>query len=85
MGQNILVPVETFHDPNKTEESHDRSVSIALGYVLDDWGSRVQFLAEAGNFSLHHQVQHSTGAHPASYQVGARGSFPGGRMAGAGS
>jgi hypothetical protein len=51
-----------------------------LGYGLDDWGSRVWFLAGAGNFSLHHFVQHSTGAHPASYPVGTRGSFPGGKV-----
>jgi hypothetical protein len=35
-------------------ESHDSSVGIVLGYRLDDWGSRFQFLAGAGNFSLHH-------------------------------
>jgi hypothetical protein len=38
-----------------------------LGYRLDDWDSRVQFLAGAGNFSLHHHVQNGSGAHPASY------------------
>jgi hypothetical protein len=37
----------------------------------------VRFTARAGNFSLHHRVQNSSGAHPASYPMGTRGSFPG--------
>jgi hypothetical protein len=32
----------------------DNSVGIALGYGLDDRGSRVRFSAGAGNFSLQH-------------------------------
>jgi hypothetical protein len=63
--------------------SHDISVGIALSFGLDDWGSRVRFPVGAGNFSLHHSVQTGSGAHPASYPVGARGSFPGGKAAGA--
>jgi hypothetical protein len=59
------------------------SVGIALGYGLDDRGSRVRFPAGAGNFSHHHLVQNGPGAHPASYPVGTRGSFPGGKAAGA--
>jgi hypothetical protein len=31
-----------------------------------------------GNFSLHHRVQNGSGAHPASYPMGTKGSFPGG-------
>jgi hypothetical protein len=53
-----------------------------MGYGLDDQGSRVQFLTGAGNFSLHHHVQDGSGAHPASYPMGTRGSFPGGKAAG---
>jgi hypothetical protein len=53
------------------------SVGIALGYGLDDRGSRVRFPAEDGNFSLHHRVQTSSVAHPASYPMDTRGSFPG--------
>jgi hypothetical protein len=34
-------------------KSRDSSVGIALGYGLDDRGSRVRFPARAGNFSLH--------------------------------
>jgi hypothetical protein len=41
-------------------------------------GSRVQFPAGAGNFSLHHCIQNSSGAHPASYPVGTRDFLPGG-------
>jgi hypothetical protein len=55
------------------EDSSDSSVGIAL----DDRGSRVGFAAETGNFSLHHHVQNGSGAHPASYRMGTRGSFLG--------
>jgi hypothetical protein len=55
--------------------SRDRSVGIALGYGLNDRGSRVR--SPAGNFSLH-RVQNGSGAHPASYLTGTRGSFLGG-------
>jgi hypothetical protein len=62
--------------------SRDSSVDIALGYELDDRGSRVRFPSGAGNFSLHHRVQNGSGAHPASYPMGTRGSFTGGKAAG---
>jgi hypothetical protein len=57
--------------------SHDSSVGVALGYRVDDRGSRVRFPAGARNFSLHYCVQNGSGAHPASYPMGTRGSFPG--------
>jgi hypothetical protein len=63
--------------------SRDSSVGTALGYGLDDGGSRVRFLVGSGNFSLHHRVQTGSGAHPASYSMRTRGSFPGGKAAGA--
>jgi hypothetical protein len=63
------------------QNSRDSSVGIALGYRLDDRGSRIRFPAGAGNFSLHHRVQNGSGAHPASYPVGTGGSFPGGKAA----
>jgi hypothetical protein len=62
-------------------QSRDSSVGIALGYGLDDRGSRVRLPAGAANFSLHHRVQIGSGAHPASYPMGTRGSFPGGKAA----
>jgi len=43
----------------------------------------VQVLAGVGNFSLHHHVQTRSGAHTASHTMGNRGSFPGGKVAGA--
>jgi hypothetical protein len=58
-----------------------RLSGIALGYGLDNRGVRVP--AGAGNFSLYHRVQTGSGAHPASYPMGTRGSFPGGKAAGA--
>jgi hypothetical protein len=35
------------------------------------------------HISLHHRVQTGSGVHPPSYPVGTRGSFPGGKAAGA--
>jgi hypothetical protein len=64
-------------------DSRDSSVGIALGYGLDDRGSRIRFPVGAGNFSLRHSVQNGSGTHPASYPVSARGSFPGGKAAAA--
>jgi hypothetical protein len=64
-------------------KSPDSSVGIALGYGLDDRDSRVRFLARSGNFFLHHRVQNGSGAHPAFYPMGTRGSFPGCKAAGA--
>jgi hypothetical protein len=59
------------------------SVAIALGYGLDDRGSRVRFRVGAGNFTLHRRVQNGSGAHPASYLMGTTGSLPGGKATGA--
>jgi hypothetical protein len=64
-------------------KSSDNSVGIALGYGLDNRGSRARFPAGAGNFSLHHRVQNGSGAYPASYPMGTGGSFPRGKAVGA--
>jgi hypothetical protein len=50
---------------------------------LRDGLSVVRVPAGAGNLSLHHRVQTGSGAHPASYPMGTRGSFPRGKAAGA--
>jgi hypothetical protein len=71
-----------FDRVTRHKKSRDSSVGIALSYRLDDRGSRVRFLAEAGNFSLHHRVQNGSGAHPDSYPMGTRGSFSVGKAAG---
>jgi len=47
------------------------------------WTIGVRFPVGAGNFSLWHHVQTGSGAHPASYPMGSRGTFLGGKMAGA--
>jgi hypothetical protein len=57
--------------------NRDSSFGVALRYGLDDRGSRVRLPEGAGNFSLHHRVQNGSGAHPASYQIGTGGFFPG--------
>jgi hypothetical protein len=64
-------------------KEEDGSVGIALGYGLDDRGSTVRFPEEAGNFSLNHRVQNSSGAHPTSCPMGTTGSFRGSKAAGA--
>jgi hypothetical protein len=83
-----LLPVQAykadcFISSTPCYKGRDISVGIALGYGLDDRGSRVRFPAGAGNFTLHHRVQNGSGAHPASYQMGVRDYFPGGKVAGA--
>jgi hypothetical protein len=52
--------------------SRDSSVGIATG--------RVRFPA-VHDFSLLHSVQTESGVHPASYSMGTRGSFLGGKAA----
>jgi hypothetical protein len=42
------------------EKSRDSSVGIALGYGLDDWGSRVRFLAGQGIFLFTTAVSRTT-------------------------
>jgi hypothetical protein len=59
-----------------------RSVLILSRWVADCM-MRVRVPAGAGNFSLHHRIQTGSGAHPDSYPMGTRGSFPGGKAAGA--
>jgi len=44
-----------------------------------DWTTRVLFQAGEGNFSLCQRVQTVSGTHPASYLMGVRRSFPGGK------
>jgi hypothetical protein len=46
--------------------------------VLRAGWSGVRDPVGADNFSFHHRVQTSSGAHPAYYPMGTRGSFPGG-------
>jgi hypothetical protein len=80
LGPQVSSSTEAF---NLYFVSIDSSVSIALGYGLDDRGSRVRFPTEVGTFSLHRRVQNGSGAHPTSYPVDTRGSFPGGKADGA--
>jgi len=47
------------------------------------WTIGVCFLAGAGNFSVLHCIQTGSGAHPATYQMGTRVSFPRHKAAGA--
>jgi len=58
------------------------TVSIATGYGMENWIIGEWFPVAAGNFSPWHHVQTGSGAHPDSYPIGTRGSFPGGEAAG---
>jgi hypothetical protein len=71
------------HSAILTSKSRDSSVGIALGYGLDDRGSRVRFPVGAGNFSLHHHLQNGSGVHRSSYPMGTRSSLRGGKATGA--
>jgi hypothetical protein len=55
----------------------------SLGYGLDDRGFSVRLPSGAGDFSLHRRIHNGSEAHPASYPMGTRGFFPGGKAAGA--
>jgi hypothetical protein len=81
--RNDVTVIHIINVDNVVKQSRDSSVGIALGYGPDSWGSRVRFPVGAGNFSLHHRVKNGSGAHPASYSMGTRGSFPEGKAAGA--
>jgi hypothetical protein len=81
MGARFPAGALNFSRCYRIQKSRDNSVGIALGYGLEDRGSRVPFPVGAGNFSLHHCVQNGSGAHPASYPMGKRGSFPAGKAA----
>jgi len=52
-------------------------------YYNMGWTTMVQLLAGAQNFSLCHHVLTGSGAHPASYLMGTRSSFLGGKAVGA--
>jgi hypothetical protein len=80
--QDVSLP-QYFLSYSNCVKSRGSSVGTALGYGLDDRGSRVRFPAGDGSFSLHHRVLNGSGSHPASYPMGTRGSFPGGKAAGA--
>jgi hypothetical protein len=73
----------SFHNIPSFDKSRDSSVGIALGYGLDDRGSRIRFPAGDENFSLHHRVQNGSGAHPVSYPMSTGDPFPEGKVAGA--
>jgi hypothetical protein len=49
--------------------------------TADDHDVDFNTIAGSGSFLLHHRVQTGSGAHPASYPMGTRGSFPPGREA----
>jgi hypothetical protein len=46
------------------------------------WMAGAQLLTEARDFSLLHSAQDSSGAHPASYTMSTRGSYPGAKWLG---
>jgi hypothetical protein len=60
------------------DRSRDSAVGIATGYGLDDRGFGVRVSVGSKIFSFL-VVQTGSGAHPASYPMGTRGSFSGGK------
>jgi hypothetical protein len=72
-GVQILKFLVVFQEPGQLS-------GIALGYGLDNWGFESR--QGLGIFLFTTAVQTGSGAHPVSYPVGTRGSFPGGKAAG---
>jgi hypothetical protein len=64
-----------------TVRSLDSSVGVATSYGLDDRGGRSLSPGMVKHFL--HVVHTGSGVHPTSYPMGTRGSFPGGKAAGA--
>jgi len=62
--------------------SQPSQIIIHNYYSIFVQSSRARFPAGAGNFSIHHRLHTGSGAHPASYQMGTGGFFPGGKAAG---
>jgi hypothetical protein len=60
--------------------SQDSLIAIGMSYGQDGWGL---IPSRGKRFSLLHSIQTSSGAHPASYPVGTRGSFSSRKVAGA--
>jgi hypothetical protein len=71
IGANLPSPLSPY---GKAKGKKDKAevIPVLLGYRVDDRSSRVRFPAGAVNFFLHHRVQNGSGAHPASYPMGAR-------------
>jgi hypothetical protein len=70
--------VNLFFDKNSSQHFWhlwNSSVGVATDYGPDDRMVGFRIPAGAGNFSLH-RFQTGPGAHPASYPLGTRGSFP---------
>jgi hypothetical protein len=61
-----------------SQKSSNRSQRWATSWMIGGSSSD-----RGWEFFLHHRVQTGSGAHPASYPMGTRGSFPGGKAAGA--
>jgi len=68
-GTPVIFTIWTWSNTHKTSKSNHfgednemfKNVGTALGYGLDDRGSRVRFPAGDGNSSLHHRVQNGSG------------------------
>jgi hypothetical protein len=73
--------VRIFRDITVPNVSRDSAVSIATDYGVDGGGVGVRVPVRS-EFSLLHIVQTDSGAQPASYPMGTRGSFPEGKVAG---
>jgi hypothetical protein len=78
-GATILNVSKCYHysKDNCSRDSQWYSAGLRAGW------SGVRVPAGAGNFPLHHRVQTGSGAHPASYPMGNRGSIPGDKATGA--
>jgi hypothetical protein len=56
---------------------------VGENYIMKSFIIFTLLPVTTGNFSLHYRVQNGSEAHPASYPMGTRSSFPGDKAAGA--
>jgi hypothetical protein len=73
---SLVTYIIYFHEEIRSQDS-----SVVYRWTTG-WMMGVRVPVGTGNFSLHHRVQTGCGSHPASYPVGNRGSFLGGKASG---
>jgi hypothetical protein len=79
MDGNCLHAEETISCFSKLNYNYSPIKSV-WQYAMSSM-AKVQFLAGVRDISLLHSIQTSCGAHPASYPMGTKGSFPGDKVA----
>jgi hypothetical protein len=71
-------------DDDDDDDDNNKTISVGntTGYGLDDRIFGIRLPVGAGNFSLRHNAHTGSGAHPASYLMGTRGTSLGVKRSG---